>query len=151
MVVMEVGDGDGIQVMDSAIPKVRGDYVFANIDAGGGVGRLAECGNTAGIHEYQFAIGKGEQDGIALADIDGGKFECAGLGDGGERVGDQDGQGDERGRECCETNSARQADGGNGQANQEGESQPERRIGDAVGRLPAGVEGDDRFGEVQKE
>lgn len=111
VIVVEMRNGDCVQVMDSARPQVGRDHIFADVQAGGGFNRFVEQRDSAGIHQDDFAIREGNQDSVALADIDCGDFKRARLGECGEGVRYQDGERGQGTTECRETNFRREADG----------------------------------------
>ena len=100
-----VGEHDDVDVADVAGPEIGGDHLFADVPgAGGGVGTAA--GGSSRVYEEGLARGADDEQGISLADVDGGDFQLAEV-EGGRR-GIEDGEWDEDGDEdaCGEEEAA---------------------------------------------
>jgi hypothetical protein len=69
-----VGGDDDVEAADTPAPEIGGDDVFAGIEAGTTlVSSILE--DASPIDEHFRAVGKEEEEAVALADIDGGEFE----------------------------------------------------------------------------
>jgi len=99
VIAVSVGEGDGVEMADVAGPEVGGDDLFADVEAGGrggGAGRGAgedAADWASGVDEEGAAFGTDDEEGVALADVDGGDFEGVGGGEG--SAGPEDSGGDE--------------------------------------------------------
>src|SRR5581483_10464630 len=71
VVVVGVGDDDGVERAHGAVPEVRRDGVRADIEVGRGA--AGEGGDGAAVEEEALAVGKDEEETVALADVDGGE------------------------------------------------------------------------------
>jgi len=87
-----VGEEDDVETADAARPEVGGDDFLADIPrAGSSV--FAAAGGTSCVDEHGLANGADDEEGVALAYVDGGDFEGSGMEAG--RGGVEDGEGDE--------------------------------------------------------
>src|SRR5271156_6501021 len=77
VIAVRVGEGDGIEPADIAGPQDRRHDVFADFKVG--VRSLSAPDGTAGIDEKGFPLRRDQQQGVSLADIDGGDLEHTGM------------------------------------------------------------------------
>ncbi len=66
-----------IQAADAAVPQVGRHHVFADIELRPGL--VAEGGNAAAIDEHALSIGEDDKNAVALAHVDGGHLQLAGM------------------------------------------------------------------------
>ena len=84
VIFVGVRQGDHVHGAHGAGPEIGRDYVFADIELR--TRGVAEGRDAAAIHQHALSIGEGDQQAVALADIDGGQFQLAGFLIGGERM-----------------------------------------------------------------
>ncbi len=87
VILVRVRERDDVHGADAAVPQVGRHHVFADIELRRAT--AAERGDAAAIHQHAFAIGKDHQQAVALAHVDGGHLQLAGMELGRERVPEQ--------------------------------------------------------------
>lgn len=105
VILMRVGEGDGVEVLEAAGPKIGRDGVFAGIAAETlfATGEAGEC--AAAVNEESAAARRDDEDGVALANVEDGDFELMRSELGREGMhGDEDGserENEKRSEEKC--------------------------------------------------
>ena len=74
-----VGEEDDVEAADAARPEVGGDDFLADVPGCWWRQFSAAAGGAAGVDEHGLAGGGGDEEGVALAYVDGGDFECVGM------------------------------------------------------------------------
>ena len=78
VVGVRVGEHEDIETAKMTGPEIGRDDLLADVpSAGDDVG--AATGGTSGVHQHGLAEGADDEQGVALADVDGGDFELAGM------------------------------------------------------------------------
>src|SRR5579884_472481 len=80
VVGVAVSDGDGIEALQAAVPKVRRDHLLPDIEL-----RDAWAEHAASIHQQGATFGSDDEGRIALADINGCYFKGASVNAGASR------------------------------------------------------------------
>src|ERR1039458_4719422 len=72
MVGVRVSDYHGVEAIDAAIPQIRRDDLFSDVEVG-----VHPLRQAAGINQHRAALRRDEQNGVALPDVDGGHLHYA--------------------------------------------------------------------------
>src|SRR5208282_6400726 len=67
VVGMRMRDYDHVQTIDASMPEIRRDHLFAEIKVG-----MHPLRKSSGINQQGATLGRDQQNGIALSDVDGG-------------------------------------------------------------------------------
>ena len=144
VVLVRVGERHDVDGAEAAIPQVGRHHVFADIELR--ARDAPEGGDAAAIQQHAFAIGKQHQQAVALAHVDGGQFQFAGMNVGRERVPHQQ----HEQRRHRERPPARAPDGGGDQRRRKRDAEPYGRRGNPPVRFQVGVEPDHFLREPQR-
>ena len=68
MILVGMRQGHDVDSPDAAFPQIRRDHILADVELGRRT--PAESRDSATVHQHPFAIGKDDQDAVALADVD---------------------------------------------------------------------------------
>ena len=74
VVGMRMRDHDHVEMIDASIPKIRRDHLFAEIEV-----RMHPLRQASSINEQGAALGRDQQNGIALSDVNGRHLHHAGA------------------------------------------------------------------------